>query len=49
MLRLRRVLAITDPANRASVRVLRRLGMRKTGTHRLPGEKLVLHLHARDL
>ena len=46
---MRRVLAITDPANAASIRVLRRLGMRKTGTHRLPGEKLTLHVYAKDL
>jgi RimJ/RimL family protein N-acetyltransferase len=46
---LRRVLAITDPANSASIRVLHRLGMRQAGTHRLPGEELTLHLYARDL
>jgi RimJ/RimL family protein N-acetyltransferase len=46
---LRRVLAITDPENAASIRVLRRIGMRRAGAHRLPGESLVLHLYARDL
>jgi RimJ/RimL family protein N-acetyltransferase len=48
-LAIRRVLAITDPANAASIRVLRRVGMRKAGNHRLPGEKLTLHLYARNL
>ena len=46
---MRRVLAITDPENAASIRVLRRIGMRAAGTHRLPGEKLTLRLYARDL
>jgi RimJ/RimL family protein N-acetyltransferase len=46
---LRRVLAITDPANAASIRVLHRLGMRRAGTHRLPGEELTLRLYARLL
>jgi RimJ/RimL family protein N-acetyltransferase len=49
VLGIRRVLAITDPDNAASIRVLRRIGMRRAGTHRLPGESLELRLYARDL
>jgi [ribosomal protein S5]-alanine N-acetyltransferase len=46
---VRRVLAITDPENAASIRVLERIGMRREGSVRLPGETLDLHLFVRDL
>ena len=46
---LRRVLAITDPENAASIRVLERIGMQREGTVRMPGETLDLLLFARDL
>jgi len=45
---LRRVLAITDPENAASIRVLERIGMRREGTVRMPGETLDLLLFGRD-
>jgi [ribosomal protein S5]-alanine N-acetyltransferase len=38
VLGMRRVLAITFPDNQASIRVLERIGMRREGTIRLPGE-----------
>ncbi len=44
-----RVLAITNPDNEASIRVLERIGMRRDGSIRLPGETLDLLLYARDL
>ena len=44
-----RVLAITNPDNEASIRVLERIGMGCDGTIRLPGETLDLLLFARDL
>ena len=49
VLGLRRVLAITDPENAASIRVLERIGMQREGTVRMPGETLDLLLFARDL
>ena len=48
-LRLRRILAITDPENAASIRVLERVGMRREGTIRMPGEAIDLLLYAVDL
>lgn len=48
-LRLRRILAITDPENAASIRVLERIGMRQEGTVRMPGEAIDLLLYAVDL
>lgn len=48
-LRLRRVLAITDPENAASIRVLERIGMRREGTIRMPGEAIDLLVYAVDL
>lgn len=48
-LRLPRVLAITDPANERSIRVLARLGMRPEGRARLPGDAVDLALFAIDL
>ena len=47
--RLRRVLAITDPENAASIRVLERIGMRRERTVRLPGEAIDLLLFGVDL
>jgi RimJ/RimL family protein N-acetyltransferase len=44
-----RGLAITDPGNVASIRVLERIGMRREGSVRMPGETLDLDLFARDL
>jgi RimJ/RimL family protein N-acetyltransferase len=44
-----RVLAITNPDDLASIRVLERIGMRRDGTMGLPGEDLDLMLFARDL
>jgi RimJ/RimL family protein N-acetyltransferase len=49
VLGLRRVLAITDPENAASIRVLERIGMQREGTVRMPGETLDLLLFARNL
>jgi RimJ/RimL family protein N-acetyltransferase len=49
VLGLRRILAITDPENEASIRVLERVGMRPEGTVRMPGESLDLLLFVRDL
>ncbi len=45
---LGRVLAITDPENTASIRVLERVGMRQEGTIRMPGESIDLLLFAWD-
>ena len=47
VLGLGRVLAITDPENAASIRVLERVGMRREGTVRMPGEELDLLLYAK--
>ena len=44
-----RVLAITDPENTASIRVLERIGMEREGSVRMPGEELDLALYAMDL
>ena len=44
-----RVLAITDPDNAASIRVLERIGMAREGSVRMPGEELDLALYAMDL
>lgn len=49
VLGIRRVLAITDPDNAASIRVLERIGMVREGSVRMPGEELDLALYARDL
>jgi RimJ/RimL family protein N-acetyltransferase len=49
VLGLRRVLAVTDPDNVASIRVLERVGMRREGTVRMPGDPLELSLFAVDL
>jgi RimJ/RimL family protein N-acetyltransferase len=49
VLGLVRVLAITNPDNEPSIRVLEGMGMRRDGTIRLPGETLDLLLYARDL
>jgi RimJ/RimL family protein N-acetyltransferase len=49
VLGLRRILAITDPENEASIRVLERVGMRPEGTVRMPGEAIDLLLFVRDL
>jgi RimJ/RimL family protein N-acetyltransferase len=49
VLGIRRVLAITDPDNAASIRVLERIGMLREGSVRMPGEELDLALYARDL
>jgi len=49
VLGLRRVLAITDPENAASIRVLERVGMRREGTVRMPGETIDLLLFGRKL
>jgi RimJ/RimL family protein N-acetyltransferase len=49
VLGIRRVLAITDPDNAASIRVLERIGMTREGCVRMPGEQLDLALYARDL
>jgi RimJ/RimL family protein N-acetyltransferase len=49
VLGLRRVLAITDPENLASIRVLERIGLRREGTVRMPGDPLELLLFVRDL
>ena len=46
---LGRVLAITDPENAASIRVLERVGMHPAGMVRMPGESIDLLLFARDL
>ena len=48
VLGLRRVLAITDPENVASIRVLERIGMRPEGTVQMPGESIDLLLFAWD-
>lgn len=44
-----RVLAITNPDNEPSIRVLERIGMRRDGSIRMPGEALDLLRFARDL
>lgn len=44
VLGLRRVLAITVPENAASIRVLERVGMRREGSVRMPGESIDLLL-----
>ena len=49
VLGLRRVLAITDPENAASIRVLERVGMRREGTVRMPGESIDLLLFGRKV
>lgn len=49
VLGIRRVLAITNPDNAASIRVLERIGMVREGSVRMPGEVLDLALYARDL
>lgn len=49
VLGLRRVLAITDPENAASIRVLERIGLRREGTVRMPGEEIDLLLFGRRL
>lgn len=41
---LARILAITDPENPGSIRLLQRLGFRREGWIRLPGESIDLHL-----
>ena len=49
VLGLRRILAITDPENAASIRVLERVGMRREGTVRMPGESIDLLLFGRKV
>ena len=49
VLGLRRVLAITDPENAASIRVLERVGMLREGTVRMPGESVDLLLFGRKV
>jgi len=49
VLGLRRVLAITDPENAASIRVLERVGMLREGTVRMPGESIDLLLFGRKV
>ena len=49
VLGLRRVLAITDPENAASIRVLERVGMRREGTVRMPAESIDLLLFGRKV
>ena len=49
VLGLGRVLAITDPENAASIRVLERVGMRREGTVRMPGESIDLLLFGRKV
>ena len=49
VLGLRRVLAITDPENEASIRVLTHIGMHPEGTVRMPGEAIELLVFVRDL
>jgi ribosomal-protein-alanine N-acetyltransferase len=46
---LRRVVAIVDPANERSVRLLEKLGLRFERMVAYPGEELDLRLFARDL
>ncbi len=46
VLALRRVLAITDPENGPSIRVLERVGMLREGTVRMPGDRIDLLLFA---
>jgi len=46
VLGLKRILAITDPENTASIRVLERVGMRREGSVRMPGESIDLLLFA---
>jgi [ribosomal protein S5]-alanine N-acetyltransferase len=46
VLGLDRILAITDPENAASIRVLERVGMRREGSVRMPGESIDLLLFA---
>ena len=49
VLGLGRVLAITDPENAASIRVLERVGMRREGTVRMPGESIDLLFFGRKV
>ena len=49
VLGLGRVLAITDPENAASIRVLERVGMLREGTVRMPGESIDLLLFGRKV
>lgn len=43
-LKIPRIIAITDPENRSSIQLLRKLGMEQDGTVRLPGEEVDLLL-----
>ncbi len=45
---LRRIVAITDPENAASIRLLEKLGLAFERTIRMPGEDKELRLHAWD-